>query len=291
MPRSDVLGLDVSGPPFDRFKGVSRLSAERTAGRVPARGRHQLYVARDGRTRTSVLIKVTSKPGLVYEQNLANETETLETINRGLPESPYFPYVVEHGRLPDSRLFLVTSFFDELPLATTIGDEPAPARLVTHIRIALEVSSALAELHTLAIAHVDLNPMNILYRASAARSVIRIVDFESAYDHARHGAGLFYSPPTTPGYSAPEVAHQPPDARADIYSLGAVLYTMLAGYGPVRRAGIGPALGADATLDPELKGILRTALHDEREQRYGSATAFREALAAYLERIWPGRSW
>ncbi|NOT44348.1 MAG: hypothetical protein HOP14_07080, partial [Acidobacteria bacterium] len=85
--------------------------------------------------------------------------------------------------------------------------------------------------------------------------------------------------------------HHAPDARADIYSLGAVLYTMLAGYGPVRRAGIGPALEADTTLDAELKDILLVALHDEHDQRYASATAFREGLAAYLERIWPGRSW
>src|SRR5688500_19203652 len=124
------------------------------------------------------------------------------------------------------------SLFDESPLGTTIGPERLPHRLVAHLRTSLEVARALADLHQLQIFHVDLNPMNILYRVAEGRPVIRIVDFESSYEVARHSNGVTYNPPITPGFAAPELVHgRPPDGRADASSLGAVLYTLLAGYG------------------------------------------------------------
>ena len=193
--------------------------------------RHQLYVGRDTRTRANALIKVLTKPGLVYEHNLTNEIATLSTINRELPDSRYFPLLWDHGRLPDGRVFLIMSLFDEWPLATTIGPERMPHRLVAHLRTSLEVARALADLHRIRVFHVDLNPMNILYRVEQGRPVIRIVDFESSYEVARHSSGVVYNPPTTPGFCAPEVHGRAPDGRADVFSLGAVLYTLIAGYG------------------------------------------------------------
>ena len=133
--------------------------------------------------------------------------------------------------------------------------------------------------------------MNILYRAERGRPVIRIVDFESSYELARHSAGDFYNPPMTPGYSAPEVSQQAPDARADLFSLGAVLYTMLAGYQWTWEAEVGACVEADRELDPEIKEILCKAVDPDPDRRYPSIQEFHAALAGYLERIWPGRSW
>jgi serine/threonine-protein kinase len=238
-----------------------------------------------------VLIKVTSKPGIVYEQDLTNEIASLSTINRELPDSRYFPVLGEHGRLRDGRVYLTMSCFDERPLATTIGVERIPARKVAHLRTTIEVAKALIELHGLKIWHVDLNPMNILCRWERGRPVIRIVDFESSYEDARHSRGVFYNPPTTSAYSAPEVTAQAPDARSDLYSLGAVLYTMLAGYEWTWAAEISRAIDADPHVAAELKEILLTAVDADPGKRYKSSLELRTALAAYLERIWPGRSW
>ena len=87
----------------------------------------------------------------------------------------------------------------------------------------MEVANALEPVHALKIYHVELNPMNVLLRLGHDRPVVRIIDFESSYEWERHSAGHFYDPPTTPGYSAPEIARQPPDPRSDVFSLGAVL--------------------------------------------------------------------
>jgi serine/threonine protein kinase len=226
----------------------------------------------------------------VYEQNLANETATLSTINRDLPDSRSFPLLLDHGRLPDGRLYVVMSLFAELPLATTIGPERRPDRLVGHIRTALAVGAALGELHRIGVVHVDLNPMNVLYRAEQGVPVIRIVDFESAYEAARHGTGVFYNPPTTTGFSAPEVADHPPDARADVFSLGALLYTTIAGYQWTWDGDVHGHVAADTGIDPDLATILLTAAHRERDRRYQSMREMCARLGDYLEGIWPGRS-
>ena len=291
MSDSAPLGIDGKSPPFDQFRGLRRLAAARSGHASWEHARNQLYVARDVRTRTNVLIKLTSKPGLVYEKDLVNEVASLSTINRELPDSRHFPVLLEHGRLRDGRVYLTTSFFDEWPLGTTIGPELVPGRTVTHLRTAIEVGKALSELHGLKIWHVDLNPMNILYRWEGGRPVIRIVDFESSYEVARHGAGVFHNPPTTTGYTAPELPRQAADARSDVFSLGAVLYTMLAGHhwtwpGDARRS-----VQEDRDIPPELKMILLAALDAEPERRFPSAGELRAVLAAHLEDIWPGRSW
>ena len=213
------IDIDCKSPPFDQFRSIHRLAAARSGHASAEHARHQLYVARDERRWANVLIKVTSKPGLVYEQDLTNEIASLSTINRELPDSHYFPVLEEHGRLRDDRIYLTMSCFDEWPLATAIGSEPIPARLVAHLRTTIEVAKALAELHSLKIWHVDLNPMNILCRWEGGKPVIRIVDFESSYEVARHSRGDFYNPPTTSGYSAARAV--PASTRC---AIGSVLF-------------------------------------------------------------------
>ena len=291
MSHSPPIDIDCTSPPFDQFTSIHRLAASRSGHAAGGHGRHQLYLARDKRRRANVLIKVTSKPGLVYEQELTNEIASLSTINRELPDSQYFPVLEEHGHLRDGRVYLTMSCFDEWPLATTIGSEPIPARLVAHLRTTIEVAKALTELHGLKIWHVDLNPMNVLCRWEHGTPVIRIVDFESSYEVARHSRGDFYNPPTTSGYSAPELSRQAPDARADQFSLGAVLYTMLAGYEWTWVTDVGRCVDMDPAVTRELKKILLTAVDADPDRRFPSIVELRVALTAYLERIWPGWSW
>jgi serine/threonine protein kinase len=282
----------LQAEPFKRFGSIQRLGPDRSGHASVEHVRHQLYVGRDVRTRANALIKVLTKPGVVYEHNLTNEIATLTTINRELPDSRYFPLLWDHGRLPDGRVFLIMSLFDEWPLATTIGPDRMPDRLVAHLRTSLEVAKALAELHRIGIFHVDLNPMNILYRVEQGRPVIRIVDFESSYEVARHSDGATYNPPTTSGFCAPEVEHgRPPDGRADVFSLGAVLYTLLAGFAWTWGAEASTAIEADAAIDADLKSILLTTVERDADSRYQSVQEVYAALAAYLEAIWPGRSW
>jgi serine/threonine protein kinase len=282
MSQSAAIDIDPTAPPFDQYGGIHRLAPARSGRESWEHARHQLYAAREKRSRANVLIKVTSRPGVVYEQDLANEIATLSTINRELPESRSFPVLGEHGRLREGRIYLVMSLFDEWPLATSVSPERVPARQSAHLRTAIAVAHAVAELHGLKIWHVDLNPMNILSRWEGGKPVIRIVDFESSYETARHSSGAFYNPPTTTAFSAPEVSRQAPDARADIFSLGAVLYTMLAGYEWTWAADVRQAVARDADIVPELKEMLLTAVHPDPDRRYRSVIEWRAALERYV---------
>jgi serine/threonine protein kinase len=290
MPQHDSTGdFDPKSPPFDQFKGIQLLGTDRRGHVSIEHARHRLYVGRDKKSQVDVLIKITSRPGLTYQDNLKNEIATLLTINNAIPESRYFPVVREHGKLRDGRVYIIASFFAELPLATAIGEERIAGKTVAYLRTAMEIATALGQLHGLKIYHVDLNPMNVLLRLEHGRPIIRIIDFESSYEWARHSTGTFYNPPNTPGYSAPEIARQAPDARSDIFSLGAVLYTMLAGYQWTWQADVSKCVDDDQDLDPELKGIILKAVDLDPGNRYASTEDFRTDLTAYLERIWPGR--
>ena len=290
MAPRNQLDRQLRSAPFRRFGTLQRLGPDRSGHASVEHVRHQLYVGRDKRTRANALIKVLTRPGLVYEHNLTNEIATLSTINRDLPDSRYFPLLWDHGRLSDGRIFLIMSLFDELPLAATIGPDRMPHRLVAYLRTALEVATALADLHRIGIFHVDLNPMNILYRVEQGRPVIRIVDFESSYEVARHSNGAVYNPPTTPAFCAPEVHDRAPDGRSDVFSLAAVLYTMIAGYGWTWDAEVSPSIEADAALDADLRAGLLTAVQRDADRRFPSINEMHAALAGYLESIWPGRS-
>jgi serine/threonine protein kinase len=288
--------VDRESPRFDQLRGIHRLAPERSGHASVEHVRHQLYVARDRHSRTDVLIKTTTKPGLIYQQNLLNEIASLSTINQALPDSRYFPFLQAHGRLRDGSVYLIMSLFDEYPLATSITAERVPARLVGSLITTIEVARALAQLHRIGIFHIDLNPMNILYRTEKGHPVIRLVDFESSYEVARHSAGEVYNPSTTTGYSAPEVSRQStdgarPDARADVYSVGAVLYTMLAGFDWTWQSDVAAAVEREREIDPELTAIIRSAVEPDPKARCRSIQEFQDALAGYLERIWPGRSW
>ena len=291
MPFRDQLDIDRKSPPFNGLTSIRRLDSHRSGHASVEHVRHQLYVATEKKTATHVLVKLTSKPGIVYQSDLSNEVATLLTINRELPRSRYFAEVRDHGTVRDGRTYLVTSFFDELPLATTIGSERAPERLVLHLRTAIEVTRALSELHGIGIFHVDLNTMNILFRSEFGRPIVRIVDFESSYEVARHGSGAFYNPPTTPRYSAPELPAHPPDARSDVYSLGAVLYSLLAGFDWTWHGDAWSSVKADDVIDAPLKKILLSCVAVRPGDRYASAKDVHDDLGRYLEQIWPGREW
>lgn len=159
----------MAAPSLTRLRNIRRLRPDRSGHASVEHVRHQLYVAQDSETRADALLKVTTKPGLVYEQNLANEIAVLSTINRELPGLRSFPLLLDHGRLADGRMFLIMSLFEEWPLATTIGPERRPDRLVGHLRTTLAVGSALIALHRVGVLHVDLNPMNILYRSEQGK--------------------------------------------------------------------------------------------------------------------------
>jgi eukaryotic-like serine/threonine-protein kinase len=164
------------------------------------------------------------------------------------------------------------------------------------IRLTLQAADALEYAHQHGVVHRDIKPENILLTGNHAL----VADFGVA--KVLHGAGDQTSAGTsgshsitgtgmaigTPQYMSPEQASgsRELDARTDIYSLGSVLYEMLAGEPPFTGATIQAILAKRLATDPiplnvvrpdlppKLTKVLARAMHRTPSERYQSAAAF-----------------
>jgi tRNA A-37 threonylcarbamoyl transferase component Bud32 len=145
--------------------------------------------------------------------------------------------------------------------------------------IALQLCDALDYAHAQSIVHRDIKPENILIDKGGR---VRIADFGIAKLLAQYTGGYTLTGPWqvvgTLRYMAPEQLDSPlsVDHRADIYSLGLVVYEMLTGELPSGRFALpSQTAGVDGRWD----ALVLRALEKKPEQRFLSAAEFRSALA------------
>lgn len=114
------------------------------------------------------------------------------------------------------------------PLSSLLADGQ-PLEITTAVRIARHLAHGLAHAHANGIIHRDVTPENIMIQSQGGRPVL--IDFGIArYLHSNRKLTAIGKCIGTPGYSAPEqlkAGHV--DERADIFSLGVVLYEMVTG--------------------------------------------------------------
>jgi serine/threonine protein kinase len=173
----------------------------------------------------------------VMNPSLVNDTESLQRFAREASNAarilhPNVAAVFDYGEM-DKIVYLVMEFVDGESLSTIIAREGAlePRRA---IEIARQIADGLQAAHELGIVHRDLKPDNVIVaRTRSGKEVPKVVDFgiakalsESPQD-ALTRSGLVIG---TPEYMSPEqLLGDPVDARADIYSLGCIVYQMLTG--------------------------------------------------------------
>src|SRR5213083_1955374 len=166
------------------------------------------------------------------------------------------------------------------------------------LRIAREVASALSHAHSHDVVHRDIKPENILL--SGGEAVVADFGIARAITAAARGqlteTGIAIG---TPGYMSPEqgAASARVDERSDIYSLGCVLYEMLAGEPPytgpsaesiVRQhlAAAPPRVSAmRAAVPPAIDEAIVRALAKTPADRFATAAEFVVALAAPTQRV------
>src|SRR5882672_1551367 len=147
---------------------------------------------------------------------------------------PNIVAVFDLGQTAEGTLYIAMEFVNgpSLKSAISAGGPMAPARTVTLMR---QIGSALAVAHKNKIVHRDLKPQNImLARTDDGHELAKLVDFGIAktFDEATQ-LTMAGDAIGTPHYMAPEqAAGQPVDARSDLYSVGIILYEMLAGEVP-----------------------------------------------------------
>ena len=230
-----------------------------------------------------------------------------EAVNRLLVEaraaasirSEHVARVLDVGRLESGAPFLVLEYLEGRDLAQILGKV---GHLASHVAVdfVLQACQALCEAHGAGVIHRDLKPENLfLSHRADGTPVIKVLDFGISKRVTREGREGARTNPSellgSPLYMAPEQMRGSADidARADIWSLGVVLYELCTGQSPffgesmpaicARVIGIEP--DAPRSLQPNLpsglEGIILRCLRKDREARPANIAELATALAAY----------
>ncbi|MGH9484825.1 MAG: protein kinase domain-containing protein [Terriglobales bacterium] len=259
--------------------------------RLGAGGMGEVYRARDPRLGREVAIKVLPAAWVRDAERLRRfETEARAAGQLNHPNIlSVYDFSVDAG-----TPYLVTELLEGESLRERLTPAAAlPARKA--IEIAMQVARGLAAAHAKGIVHRDLKPENIfLTRGGQAK----ILDFGLAKvtapvsdDAVTIAAGEVTSAGSvlgTAGYMAPEqVRGEAADVRSDLFSLGAILYEMVAGRRAFQKATAVETMSAvlkeeppAAAIEPPLQRVLDHCLEKDPAARFQSARDLEFALAA-----------
>src|SRR5262245_25126997 len=290
----------VAGTKFDRYEIISPLGAG---------GMGEVFLARDMRLERKVALKLLLDERTRDDQRLLRfeqEARAASALNH-----PNIITIYEIGDYGSTH-FIATEFIEGLTLRKILADGKMP--VIAALDVAIQVASALSAAHEAGIIHRDIKPENVILRRDG---IVKVLDFglakliETGVGIGEWGAGsgksgaesggsgventvrsplptshspLHTDPGTVMGtatYMAPEQARGwRVDARADIFSLGVVLYEMIAGRAPFDGPTPIDVMTQVLDRDPrpltsfsygapvELQRIVAKAMRKDREERY-----------------------
>jgi TolB-like protein len=249
-----------------------------------------VFLARDLKHDRNVAIKV-MKPELAA--SIGGERFLREIQMTAKLSHPHILPLYDSGEA-DGFLYFVMPFVEGETLSDLMTRE-RQLPIDDAIRIAREVADALAAAHKAGLIHRDIKPDNVMI--TGGHAVVMDFGISDAVGEAG-GEKLTQTGMAigTPAYMSPEQASGAGriDGRADIYSLGCMLYEMLVGQipftGPTPQAIMArhsmdtvtsPRIMRD-TVSPELEEIVYRAMAKTPADRYRNATELSEALAAAI---------
>src|SRR6266480_997428 len=210
--------------------------------------------------------------------------------------------VTDFGVVRGTMPFLVMEFVQGRSLQDIMAEEGAMSPLRA-FELMQPICSGIAAAHRQGIVHRDLKPLNVMIcDEMPTAEAVKILDFGLAKIKSGELLGSFIAAQTTglmgsPFYMAPEQwSDEPPDARADVYSLGVMLFQMLCGEVPFKGSSIPSIMKKHLTTDvpslaskgvevpPQIESVVRHALEKEADHRTPSADEFarelREAMSS-----------
>jgi eukaryotic-like serine/threonine-protein kinase len=221
------------------FSPGATLSHYRIVSKIGAGGMGEVYQAQDTELGRPVALKFLSG------EFAANQTRVKRFIQEAKAASalnhPNILTVHEIGRTDDT-IFIATEFVAGVTLRKHMRQR---LKLVEVLDIATQIASALVAAHAAGIVHRDIKPENIMVRADGLVKVLdfglaKLTDLQPSSSEASTIALVNTEPGSilgTAAYMSPEqAAGREVDARSDIWSLGVVLYEMLASRPPFQGA-------------------------------------------------------
>lgn len=259
---------------------------------------------------------VNERAGERVLERFETERQTLAAL-----QHPGIATIFDAGVSADGRPFFVMEYIAGAAITAYCRDRRLSLR--QRLELFMDVCAAVQHAHHKGVIHRDLKPSNVLVLEVDGRPRAKVIDFgiaavvggvNGAPGAASRGGARWHG--GTPGYMSPEQATAADvDTRADVFSLGVVLYELLAGEAPfapsrgltedLERARAGSeadpvppserltlrertqrdsawAVRARA-LRPDLDWIVMKALSRDRAGRYGSAAALADDLRRFLE--------
>jgi eukaryotic-like serine/threonine-protein kinase len=267
--------------------------------RLGAGGMGEVYLARDAKLRRKVAIKILT-PSLINDERGLRRFEQ-EALAASALNHPNILTIFEFGQA-ESLYFIVSEYVDGQTLRHKLAGGPLEPSLV--VDISIQIAKALDAAHSAGIVHRDVKPDNVVIRDDA---LVKVLDFGIAKLAESPSGKRILSDSQVPStslsqaglvigsarYMSPEQARgQLVDARSDLFSLGVVLYEMIAGRAPfhgetpsdviadILKGTLTPVEIAAPAVPLPLRAITARALCKERERRYQSA---KEMLADLQE--------
>ena len=264
----------------------TKLGRYEIRSRIGAGGMGEVYLARDTRLDRDVALKilpdaVAADPDRM--RRFEQEARAASALNH--PNIVTIHDVDREG----STSFIATEFVEGATLRECARAQPMP--LATVLDVTIQIAGALSAAHASHIVHRDIKPDNVILRSDG---IVKVLDFGLAKltdpagegpdghattrAHPRTDTGVVMG---TAAYMSPEQARgQQVDARSDIFSLGVVLYELVARRPPFEGASVyetvaailseteAPSLVHVTGLPAELDRIVSKALRKNRDERY-----------------------
>ena len=245
-----------------------------------------VYKARQPHLDRVIALKVLpSKLGAAphFAERFSREARMLARLNH-----PNIVAVYDFGHV-EQLYYLMMEFVDGVNLREAMrAGRFSPSEA---LKIVPKICEALQFAHEQEILHRDIKPENVLMDANGN---IKIADFGIAKltgEPSKNNPTLTSMGQTlgTPHYMAPEQIENPTDVdhRADIYSLGVVLYEMLTGELPIGRFDV-PS--TKTQVSPSIDEIVLRALEKDRERRQSSAVRFKTEVEGAKDSMHEGSS-
>ncbi len=267
----------------------TKLGRYEISSKIAEGGMGEVYLATDTELNRTVAVKILAEGLVAHEQRLRRfiqEAKAVSSLNH-----PHILTIHEIGCAGD-RKFIATEFIagDTLREHIRTGSQT----LNEILDISIQTAGALAAAHAAGIIHRDIKPENIMVRPDG---YVKVLDFGLAKLAEPLDLATDTEAPTkamvntregtvmgTANYMSPEQARgMELDARTDLWSLGVVLYEMVAGQGPFHGNTATDSISLILQRDPfplsryrtdvpaELERIVSKALTKDREERYQTA--------------------